>query len=123
MKKLNRYRASYFLAQRCTAIQSDLRSLAQKRNFAGLLQAVINHLRVLHANREFVTINAYINHLSRAYGRGNGCVRYLIENLFVRSLGFLKKNSTPAEWIVLYNHLPLAFVHVYEQQLREEPLK
>lgn len=120
MRTLNRYRASYFIARHCTAIQNDLHALAEKKNFAGLLQAIVNHLRILHAQKQFAEINSYINHLGCVYNKGNSYVRDMIENLFVRSLGSLKRRSSAEDWIFVYDHLPKPFARVYDRQIFED---
>jgi len=120
MKKLNRWRASYFIALRCKEIQHDVRALARKKNFAGVLQTIVNQLQMLHAKGEVARGRRYIHHLAYIYDRGNAYVQYMIENLFIRSLRSLKRKSSADEWTTCYKQLPKSFVAIYDRQLDDD---
>lgn len=60
MKKLNQYRAGLFMVLHYREIRSEIRPLMRKHNFAGVLQAIVNHLRTL---REEGNIDKICRHI------------------------------------------------------------
>ncbi|QBQ42852.1 DUF7674 family protein [Sphingobacterium psychroaquaticum] len=116
MKKLNQYRAGLFMVLHYREIRSEIRPLMRKHNFAGVLQAIVNHLRTLREEGNIDKICRHIRFLGRIYARGNHYVKYILENLFIRSLRGLERTSTNTEWGTIQQHLPLMFLSIYAEQ-------
>ncbi|MDR3008820.1 MAG: hypothetical protein LBV59_12845 [Sphingobacterium sp.] len=116
MKKLNQYRAGLYMALHYREIRTEINFLLRKHNFAGALQAVINHLRHLSTERNIDKICQHIEFLGTIYGRGNHYVKYILENLFVRSLGGLQRISTVHTWTVIEARLPVPFLEIRKGQ-------
>lgn len=123
MKKLNYVRASYYIAQHFSEIRKEVIQLKRQRNFAGVLQALINHLRELHTSGDLELVSRHINYLGRIHAKGNAYVQYLMENLFVRSLRSFQRLAAPAVWQQLYSKMPKLFIAIYEQQVNEQRSK
>lgn len=100
-------------------IRSEIRPLFRKHNFAGVLQAVVNHLRTLKDQGNIEKIGVHIRFLGKIYERGNHYVRYMLENLFVRSLRGLERRSVEAEWLSIQAHMPVMFLNIYQAQKKE----
>lgn len=118
MKKLNKYRAGLYMTLHYKEIDSELRLLMRKHNFAGALQAVVNHLRALSAAGHVDKLCHHIQFLGTVYCRGNRYVRYLLENLFVRSLVGIKRIYSTEEWQAIEHRLPPSFVQIHIMQQR-----
>jgi len=116
MKKLNQYRIGLYMILHYREIRSEINLLIRKHNFAGALQAVVNHLRTLSAARDIDTLCRHIHFLGALYSRGNHYVKYMMENLFVRSLTGIKRIYTVEEWITIENRLPLSFLEIQKRQ-------
>ncbi|WP_422663633.1 DUF7674 family protein [Sphingobacterium sp. UBA3549] len=97
-------------------IRSEINFLLRKHNFAGVLQAVINHLRHLITVRSTDKICQHIEFLGTIYGHGNQYVKYILENLFVRSLGGLQRISTVHTWTLIEARLPVTFLEIRKGQ-------
>ncbi|MEJ5053651.1 DUF7674 family protein [Sphingobacterium sp. MYb382] len=123
MKKLNYVRASYYIAQHFSAIRMEVKQLRRQRNFAGVLQALINHLRELQTLGDLDLISRHLNYLGRIHAKGNAYVQYLMENLFVRSLRSFQRLVSPEAWQELYRKMPKLFIAVYEKQINEQRIQ
>lgn len=115
MRKLNYLRASYFMAMRFKDLRSGIQRLTKQRNFAGVLQLQVNHLRTLQEAGSLKQLQSHIAYLGKIYQKGNSYVQYIIENLFVRSLKSLEKNSRVGEWERIYAQLPPSFASLYDK--------
>ncbi|PUV25838.1 hypothetical protein DCO56_02370 [Sphingobacterium athyrii] len=116
MQKLNQYRVGMYLILHYREIRSEINLLIRKHNFAGALQAVVNHLRVLSADRNIDKLCRHIHFLGTLYNRGNHYVKYMMENLFVRSLAGLKRIYSAEEWTRIEYRLPLSFLEIQKRQ-------
>ena len=116
MKKLNRYRAGMYLVFHYREIRLELNQLIRQHNFAGALQAIINYLRSLTADHRVDELCRHIYFVGTLYRRGNHYVRYIIENLFVRSLAGMRRICSPHEWTLVENRLPLSFLEIQGKQ-------
>ncbi|MDR2285519.1 MAG: hypothetical protein LBE37_20065 [Sphingobacterium sp.] len=119
MKKVNEENIADYLADDCKEIEEQIVQLSRKRNIAGVLQAVVNFLRtLLHGNR-LSDVSAHLQFLARLHRSGNRYVRYLIENLVVRSFEGLKRQCGQGQWDILYAGIPRRLQHVYQRQTAE----
>lgn len=111
---LDEINASYYLAGVLPEIDMQILRLAFRANFAGVLQAIINFQRKqLHMHRAEGVANAAY-YVGIAYSRGNQSVRYLIENLFIRSLGKLSEHCSQQEWAYILNNIPDPFCQLLQ---------
>lgn len=117
MKKLNYFSASYFMAGKFKGIRSEIKGLAQKRNFAGVVQALVNHLKTLQAQGDLKKVINYITYLGKVYSKSNAYVQYMIENLFIRSLDSIGRCGSSLSWHSIYKQMPQSFVLIYQRQL------
>ncbi|WP_051878481.1 hypothetical protein [Chryseobacterium sp. FH1] len=54
------------------------------------------------------------------YKRSNSYVRYLIENIFIRSFESLKRKTNPQQWRFLFQEIPADFKNIYMKQTRKD---
>ncbi|TDQ77855.1 DUF7674 family protein [Sphingobacterium yanglingense] len=119
MKKVNEENIANYLADDCREIEEEIQQLSRKRNIAGVLQAVVNFLKnLLHHNR-LTEVSAHLQFMARLYRSGNRYVRYLIENLVVRSFEGLKRQCAQGQWELLYAGIPVQLQHIYQRQTAE----
>lgn len=119
MKKIDEENIAHYLAGDCKEIEEEIQQLSRKRNLAGVLQAVVNFLRnLLHHNR-LPEVLAHLQFLARLHRSGNRYIRYLIENLVVRSFEGLKRQCQQGQWESLYAGIPVHLQHIYQRQTAE----
>lgn len=114
--KINEEKAAVYLANHHKEIGEEIRELSVSRNFAGILQAVINLIRDLLTKGEFVKISRHIKFEWWIYQRGNEYIKYIIENLFVRSFEGIRKRCSISQWQRLYEEIPKPFKVIYQTQ-------
>ncbi|KGE12556.1 DUF7674 family protein [Sphingobacterium deserti] len=122
MNKLNYLKASHRMAGHFKEISGEIISLAQHRNFAGVVQALVNYLKSLQSIGQEAKLPRYICYVGKIYNRGNGYVRYMIENLFVRALGSLERRSSSTGWQAIAKRMPKTFTEIYLKQINESTL-
>ncbi|ADY52142.1 MULTISPECIES: DUF7674 family protein [Bacteroidota] len=115
-QKINEDRAAVYLAEHHKEISNEIRELSAHKNFAGILQAVVNLIRCLLEKGEFTKITRHIRYIGWIYQRGNDYIRYIIENLFVRSFEGIRRRCSPNQWQQLYTEIPKPFQVVYLTQ-------
>lgn len=113
MSTLNPPKASRYLSAHYPEIKEEIDSLSSDQNFAGVLQAVVNYLNHLRANAAIRTMSRLIRFVGWLYCRGDQYIKYLIENLFVRSFAGIRKRCTPQQWHFLYKKFPKPFKEIY----------
>lgn len=123
MSKLNKTRASRYLAAHYPEIKQEIHTLSCNQNFAGVLQAIVNYLRVLLTRAEIKTISRLIRFVGWVYLRGDQYIKYIIENLFVRSFEGIRKRCTSQQWQFLFQNLPQPFKKVYTIQIENNLIK
>lgn len=116
MNEINENAASVYLAHHYGEIQEEITQLSLKRNFAGIFQAIVNHINLLLSNGQIEKIGVRIKFIGWLHKRGNEYVRYIIENLFVRSFEGMKRRCTAEQWIYVYQLIPNNLKHVYQFQ-------
>ncbi|MDA3613819.1 DUF7674 family protein [Polluticaenibacter yanchengensis] len=115
-QKVNEDKAAIYLAVHHKEISEEIKKLSSVENFAGVLQAVVNQLRRLLDTGEFAKITRHIKYIGWIYKMGNEYIKYIIENLFVRSLEGLRKKCSPAQWQRIYTDIPKSFQVIYQAQ-------
>lgn len=119
---INRNKAAKCIAIRYPEIKNDIRSLTLQKNFAGIMQTVINHLFQLLQESKHHAVSAKIHWMGWLYKRGNNTIKDLIENLFVRSFHSMKKRCNPQQWNYLLTKSPKVFQRIYETQTNKDKL-
>lgn len=115
-EKVNEDKAAVYLAVHHKEISDEIKKLSSGKNFAGVLQAVVNQLRSLLERGEFTKITRHIKYIGWIYNVGNEYIKYIIENLFVRSLEGIRKKCSPEQWQRLYTDIPKSFQAIYRAQ-------
>ena len=113
MRILNSEAAAEYLANKCPQIRTEIKRLSQAKNFAGVMQAIVNYLRVLLANAKLKVISREIGFVGTVYQWGDDYAKDIIENLFVRSFKSIQRRCTSEEWIYLYPRIPADFRKIY----------
>lgn len=116
MDKINENTASVYLAYHYGEIGKEINELSTRKNFAGIFQAIVNHINLLLSKGQSEKIGARIKVIGWLYKRGNEYVRYIIENLFVRSFEGMKRRCTTEQWIYVYQLIPNNLRNVYQLQ-------
>ncbi|MFD1630127.1 DUF7674 family protein [Pseudopedobacter beijingensis] len=115
-RKINEERAAMYIAVHHKEISEEIQQLSSHKNFAGIIQAVINQIRGLLEKGEFVRIVRHIRYIAWIYQRGNEYIRYIIENLFVRSFEGIRRRCSTKQWLQLYAKIPNPFKVIYLTQ-------
>ncbi|MFU1855750.1 hypothetical protein ACK8HY_01905 [Sphingobacterium sp. NGMCC 1.201703] len=113
MNKINEQSASQYLADHYGEIKEEINDLSSRRNFAGIFQAIVNHINYLLSNGQVEKIGSRLKYMGWLYRRGNEQVRNIIENLFVRSFRGMKRRCTSEEWIYMYQQIPKNLKQIY----------
>ncbi len=116
MNEINENTASTYLAHHYGEIKEEINELSSKGNFAGIIQAVINHINLLLSRNQTEKIGVKIRFIGWLHKRGNEYIKYIIENLFVRSFEGMKRRCAAEQWICVYQLIPNNLKHVYQLQ-------
>lgn len=116
MDTINENKAIDYITIHYKEINDEIRQLSNHKNFAGILQAVVNFLKTQLTNGKIQKIGDRIKVMGWLHKRGNDYVRFIIENLFVRSFDSLKKSCTAPQWEDIYKRIPLDLKKVYAAQ-------
>lgn len=116
MERINEKKASDYLEIQYLEIKEEIHELSAHKNFAGVFQAIVNHLNILLSKGQTEKIGVKIKLIGWLYKRGNDYVQYIIENLFVRSFEGMKKRCTPQQWINMYQLIPSNLKNIYQLQ-------
>lgn len=120
MNIINENKASAYLENHYDEIKEEIHKLYVHQNIAGIFQAVVNFLRFLLESGQVNKIGKCITVMEPLYNRGNEYLRYIIENLFIRSFDGIKRRCSPDEWSDLYRQIPLNLKKVYTKQEQEQ---
>ena len=123
MYQITPLRASAYLGCRFSEIKVEIRSLSKYRNFPGVLQAVVNNLKQLVVQGRVKAVSQRIGFVYWVYMNGDQYIRYIVENLFVRSFNGIQKRATTEQWNFIYKKIPLPFKAVYTQQYQPQLIK
>lgn len=116
MDTINENKATDYITAYYKEIHDEIRQLSSRENFAGILQAAVNFLKLLLTNGQIQKIGDRIKVMGWLHKRGNDYVKFIIENLFVRSFDGMKRRCTTVEWNNLYKGIPVALKKVYIAQ-------
>lgn len=120
LNKINRFTAVEYLKVFFPAVRKEIVTLSEQNNFPGVVQVAVDDIKVLTEKSNVQKINISIKRMYWIYKNGNSYIRYIIENLFVRSFGNLRKNLKPQQWKFLYQEIPKDFRTVYSEQTKKD---
>lgn len=113
MDTINEDTAGTYLAYHYGEIKDEINELSTRKNFAGIVQAIVNHINSMLTKGKAEKIGTQIKFIGWLYKRGNDYVKYIIENLFVRSFEGMKRRCTTEQWIYVYQLIPNNLKQVY----------
>lgn len=120
VNKINRLTAVEYLKIFFPSVRKEIVILAEQNNFPGVLQVAVDDIKLLTQNSNVQKISISIKKMFWIYKNGNSYIRYIIENLFVRSFESLRKNLKPQQWKFLYQEIPKDFQNVYREQTKKD---
>ena len=100
------------------SIQNEISQLSAQNNFPGIIQSTVDYLKVLLKESKINIVNRNIKMMEWIYKNGTFNVKHIIENLFIRSFGSLKKQTDSQQWNILYQYMPVEFQQIYLNQTR-----
>lgn len=118
MTEINENLATEHLKILYPSLQNEITELSAQNNFAGIIQSTVDYLKVLLKESKINVVNRNINVMEWIYKNGTSGVKSIIENLFVRSFGSLKKQSNANQWNLVYQYMPVKFQQIYLNQTR-----
>ncbi len=113
MNKINESEASFYLAYHYAEIEEEINRLSDHKNFAGIFQAIVNHIPLVLARGQVEKMGVKIKLIGWLYKRGNVYVKEIIENLFVRSFTGMKKRCTKEQWTYIFRLVPNNLKRIY----------
>lgn len=116
MKRINEQKTGTYLEIHYGEIKEEIHELSSGKNFAGIFQAIVNHIHRTIAAGQIQKTGTKIKLIGWLHKRGNDYVQYVIENLFVRSFEGMKRRCTAQQWLQLYQVIPRNLRNVYEMQ-------
>lgn len=120
MQKINQKKTVKYLKELYPEIKNEISSLSDCNNFAGIMQTTVDHLKNLLEQSKIQSVIRNIKRMDWIYKRGNSYVRYIIENIFIRSFESLRRKSNPQQWRFLYQEIPSGFKNIYFEQVRKD---
>ncbi|SUX48569.1 DUF7674 family protein [Chryseobacterium indoltheticum] len=103
-------------------LQQEIVQLSAQNNFAGAIQATINHMKNLLQESKINIVNHNIKMMGWLYINGTQTVKQIIENLFVRSFTSFKKQTDTHQWNILYQYMPVSFQRIYVKQVKMDEI-
>ncbi|WP_407405110.1 hypothetical protein [Chryseobacterium sp.] len=119
---INEELATQHLQSIYPSIKNEITQLSSQNNFAGIIQATVNEIKILLQESKVCIVNRNIKMMDWLYRNGTQNVQLLIENLFVRSFNSFKKQSDVQQWQFLYQYMPVKFQEIYVKQTRVDEI-
>lgn len=120
LNKINRFTAVEYLKVFFPSVRREIVTLSEQNNFPGVIQVMIDDMKTDTQKSNVQKINISIKRIYWIYKNGNSYIRYIIENLFIRSFSSLSKNLKPQQWRFLYQEIPKDFRIVYSEQTKKD---
>lgn len=121
LKRINRLTAVEYLMVFFPSVRKEITELSEQNNFPGVIQVAVDDIKVrARTNANIHNITVSIKRMYWIYKNGNSYIRYIIENLFVRSFGSFRKHLKPQQWKFLYQEIPYDFRQVYIEQTKKD---
>lgn len=94
-------------------VTKEIQKPSSMDNFAALLQGVVNYLRDRLSLHEIGKVRYTMAFMGWVYTASDEKARELVENLFIRSFGSLKRHCAKAEWEDIESSIPQRLYTVY----------
>ena len=120
LNKINRFTAVEYLKVFFPSVRREIVTLSEQNNFPGVMQVMIDDMKTDTQKSNVQKINISIKRMYWIYKNGNSYIRYIIENLFIRSFSSLRKSLKPHQWRFLYQEIPKDFRMVYSEQTKKD---
>lgn len=120
MQRINQKKTVEYLKQLYPEIKNEISTLSEGNNFAGIMQTTVDQLKNLLEQSKIQSVILNVKRMDWIYNRGNSYVRYIIENIFIRSFESLRRKASPQQWRFLYQEIPSDFKHIYFEQIRKD---
>lgn len=120
LNKINRFTAVEYLKVFFPSVRREIVTLSEQNNFPGVIQVMIDDMKIDTQKSNVQKINISIKRMYWIYKNGNSYIRYIIENLFIRSFASLRKSLKPQQWRFLYQEIPKDFRMVYSEQTKKD---
>lgn len=120
MQKINQKKTVEYLKAFYPDIRNEITNLSDRNNFAGIMQTTVDHMKDLLEQTKIQSVIRNVKRMDWIYKRGNSYVRYLIENIFIRSFESLKRKTNPQQWRFLFQEIPADFKNIYMEQTRKD---
>lgn len=117
---ISRNEAAKCIALQYPEIRKEIQFLSYQKNFAGVIQSVINYLFQLLEEGKRNKVSTKIQRMGWLYKRGNFSIKNLIENLFVRSFNAMKKRCNAKDWKMILEKSPLVFQKLHQNQIKKD---
>lgn len=115
-KKMNEEQAALYIALHHQEIGNEIQVLSSHKNFAGILQVVLNRMKSLLERNKLQKAIRLIKNIARLYRKANEKVTNLIENMIILSFSRIAQRCSTKEWQILYANVPKSFKTVYCSQ-------
>ena len=120
MQRVNQKKTVEYLKQLYPEIKNEISNLSDSNNFAGIMKTTVDQLKKLLEQSKIQSVILNVKRMDWIYNRGNSYVRYIIENIFIRSFESLRRKASPQQWRFLYQEIPSDFKHIYFEQIRKD---
>lgn len=115
MNKINQDEIPDIISAEIPEIKREISELSRE-NLAWALQVVVSYIRDRITVHEIAKVIYSISLVGWIYNCGNERVKYLIENLFVRSFNGMRKLCSQYEWGLIEKRIPIKLLTVYTKQ-------
>ena len=120
MQKINQKKTVEYLKAFYPDIKVEIIKLSDHNNFAGIMQTAVDYVKNLLEQAKIQSVIRNIKRMEWIYKRGNSYVRYIVENIFIRSFESFRRKATPHQWKFLYQEIPSDFRNIYMEQTRKD---
>ena len=120
MRKINEKSTIEYLKAFYPDIRNEISNLSERNNFAGIIQTTVDYLKNLLEQSKIQSVIRNVKRMDWIYKRGNSYVRYLIENIFIRSFESLRRKISPQQWKFIFQEIPSDFKTIYMKQTRKD---
>ena len=120
MRRINEKSSVEYLKAFYPDIKPEITKLSERNNFAGIIQTAVDHLKNLLEQSKVQSVIRNVKRMDWIYKRGNSYVRYIIENIFIRSFDSLRRKASPQQWKFFYQEIPTDFRTIYLNQNKKD---
>lgn len=122
MKKLNEKLAVEHMKVFYPYMRNEITGFSADHNFGGILQILVDDLKDSMRKENILKILNSIKRMEFIYNRGNSYVRYMIENLFIRSFKSIRMKAKPQQWKIICQEMSESFLQIHKIQMNKDEL-